>query len=407
MPCVVKCGGHSLAGYSTIDDYGFVINLSKMKSVSVGSGTAVVQAGALWKDVYSKMENQLVTGGLCPSVGVGGYTLGGGYSALSRKYGLAIDNVISTTMVTASGDSVVVANDSTNPDLFWALRGGGGGNFGIVTDFTFKTHPANYSSYVLGSLSFEAGAKSQEALTMIGKINFQLPWEVYLDIAVSPNKELSVFIISLGNNSDATGLLQPLIDLASGTSFLNFDSYYSLIDELAKEKGYDAEASEIPELLRACIYEVLSKNLVETLFELDTPEECMYSFMHLGGAVSEVKSDETAYFHRSGNFENYIICRYVSEEQKERVEEFLDNTFTILEDGSHCIGNYVNDMDRRLLNWQEQYYGTNYHHLLDVKNKWNPVESGYFHFEQEIGSSYHFEKDGTLEKHVLPKKSEL
>ena len=401
VPCVVKCGGHSLTGYSTIED-GFVINLSKMNSVSVGSGTVVVQAGALWKDVYGRMGNQLVTGGLCPSVGVGGLTLGGGYSGLSRKYGLVIDNVISMTMVTASGDSVVVANDSTNADLFWALRGGGGGNFGVVTEFTFKTHPADYSSYVFGSLHFEAGAKSQEALTMIGKMNLQLPWEMYLDIAVSADRELSVFTIYLGSYSNAVKILQPLIDMSSGTSFINFNSYYSLIDELAKERGYDAKVSGVPVLLRGCIYEALSENLVETLFNLDTPGECTYSFMHVGGAVGEFKSDETAYFHRSGEFENYIVCEYKTEEHKERVEDFVDDVFTILEDGGYCIGNYVNDLERQLLNWQEKYYGANYQRLLDIKNRWNPVGSGYFHFPQEIGSSYSFER-----KNVPSEKSEL
>lgn len=391
VPCVVKSGGHSNSGYSTIDgskDGGFVINLAKMNAISVENGTLIVQAGARWKNVYDKIDDLLVTGGLCPFAGVGGFTLGGGYSGLSRKYGLAVDNVVSMTMVVVNGDRVVIANDTVNTDLFWALRGGGGGNFGIVTDFTFKTHAADYSSYVLGSLSFDAGAKSQEALSMIGRINSQLPREMYLDISISSNKKLSVFPIFLGSSADAVVHLQPILNLASRSSFSNFSSYYSLAYKLAADSGYDEVTSGKPELARGCIIETLSEDLVEALFKFDTPKECMLLFMHLGGAISGVKPDETAYFYRSGEFDNYIACRYIGNEQKESVEKYLDHVYSTLEESGYCIGNYVNDMDRKLLNWKEKYYGANYQRLLEIKNKWNPVGSGYFHFPQEIGSNH-------------------
>lgn len=258
VPCVVKSGGHSNSGYSTIDgsvNDGFVINLAKMKGVSVKDDTVVVQAGCRFKDVYETLNgsHQLVTGGLCPFVGVGGYTQGGGYSGLSRKYGLAIDNVISMTMVTALGSRVVVANATTNSDLFWALRGGGGGNFGIVTDITFKTHTSEYSNYILGSLSFEAGAKSQEALSVIGRINSQLPQELYLDISVSSNRQLHVSPIFLGSLADAKVALKPITDLATEVSYANYSSYYTLAHEFATHGGYDEGTSGNPELLKGCI----------------------------------------------------------------------------------------------------------------------------------------------------------
>lgn len=157
VPCVVKNGGHSRSGDSTIDDRGFVINLAKMNRVDVNGDTVVAQAGAKWSDIYNKLDaNQLIVGPVCPTVGVSGYTLGGGYSLLARTYGLGSDNVVSMTMAKADGSGLVVVNATTNPDLYWALKGGGGGNFGIVTEFTLRIHPARFSNYIFGKLLFDA-----------------------------------------------------------------------------------------------------------------------------------------------------------------------------------------------------------------------------------------------------------
>ena len=140
-PVAVKSGGHCFAGYSTIDSKGFVISLQKMRKVTLDlqRETVTVQSGANWGDVYSSVDNSgyVVVGGCVPAVGIGGYILGGGYSMLSRASGgLACDSAVSYTMVTADGKDVVTANEMVNQDLFWALRGGGGGNFGVLVDVT-------------------------------------------------------------------------------------------------------------------------------------------------------------------------------------------------------------------------------------------------------------------------------
>lgn len=385
MPCVVKSGGHCNSGYSTIGTNGFVINLEKMNDVRVGSNTVVVQTGSRWKNVYDKLEDkQLIMGGMCPFVGVGGYTLGGGYSILSRKYGLAIDNVISMTMVTANGDGVVTANATMNSDLFWAMRGGGGGNFGIVTDITFKFHAADYHAYILGSLSF--GNKSQQALSLLGRINSQLPREMYLDFIISSYEELHVASVYLGMYEHALEILKPLTDMASNVSFSTFNSYYSLAYKLAADSGINAHTSGESELLRGCIFETLDEKLVQILFNFDIQDGCLMKFNHLGGAIADVKPEETAYYHRNAPFNHYILCKYPPSEEKETIK-YADGYYDVLEQSGYCSGNYVNDMDYRLGNWKEKYYGANYQRLLKIKNIWNPVTSGYFHFPQEIGSN--------------------
>lgn len=131
IPVAVKSGGHCFAGYSTTDSNGFVISLKNMNHVQVKGNMATVQAGACWGDVYSALDDTsyVAVGGCVPAVGIGGYILGGGYSMLSRGHGgLACDKAMSFTMVTADGSRLVNATAEENQDLFWALKGGGGGN---------------------------------------------------------------------------------------------------------------------------------------------------------------------------------------------------------------------------------------------------------------------------------------
>jgi FAD/FMN-containing dehydrogenase len=139
----VRSGGHSYGGWSTTA--GLVIDVSRMSQVSVdvGARTARVGAGTLLVDLYDRLAayGQAVPGGSCPTVGVAGLALGGGVGVVGRLFGLTCDNVIGVEIVTADG-MVRECSADTEPDLFWACRGGGGGSFGVVTAFTFRTHPA-------------------------------------------------------------------------------------------------------------------------------------------------------------------------------------------------------------------------------------------------------------------------
>ncbi len=326
-------GGHCNSGYSTIDN-GFVINLAKMKEITVSSDKVEVQAGARWEDVYKLMNSQqLVLGGMCPLVGVAGYTLGGGYSILSRKYGLAIDNLVSMRMVVANGSKVLFINETVNPDLFWALRGSGGGNYGIVTEFAFKTHTVTYQNYTLGEFSFEAGAKSQQALVAVGQMNYHLPREMYLDISINSNKELSISPIYLGSCEGAIEHLKPLIKLASQTKFTNFTSYYTLIQAIAKNRY--TPTSGTPLLQRGCILNNLDYNTVNTLFSSNIPFFCQIAFMHLGGAIADIQSVDTAYVNRQGQFDYFSMCLYQNEVHEAAAHLFEDELYPLLSNGGH------------------------------------------------------------------------
>ena len=137
-----RCGGHSYGGYSTTR--GVVVDVTRMNRISVGDGVATVGAGTLLIDLYSRLWRRRVTvpGGSCPTVGIAGLALGGGVGLSGRRFGTTADNIRELTIVTADGEALVCSANQ-NEDLYWACRGGGGGNFGIVSSFVFDTHPVD------------------------------------------------------------------------------------------------------------------------------------------------------------------------------------------------------------------------------------------------------------------------
>src|SRR5437868_9523326 len=158
LPIAVRGGGHSIAGFSTIDD-GIVIDLSQMNDVRVDpvARSASVGGGAVWADVDHETQayGLATTGGLVSSTGVAGFTLGGGIGWTMRKFGLACDNLLAADVVTADG-RLERSSESENADLLWGLRGGGG-NFGIVTQFELDLHRLGPTVYA-GPIFYPAAA---------------------------------------------------------------------------------------------------------------------------------------------------------------------------------------------------------------------------------------------------------
>jgi len=164
LPLAVRGGGHNGGGLGSVDD-GVVIDLSLLRKVAVDAGarTARVAGGATWADVDAATHEHglAVPCGIISTTGVGGLTLGGGIGHLTRGYGLTIDNLLAADVVLADGERVT-ANADENPELFWAIRGGGG-NFGVVTEFTFRAHPV---SDVVGGPTFWPLEQTEELLAV-------------------------------------------------------------------------------------------------------------------------------------------------------------------------------------------------------------------------------------------------
>ena len=382
---VLRSGGHSEAGYSSIGSEGFVIYLTEMNRVVIDDTTKVihVQAGARWRDVYDKTgSDYLIVGGACPSVGVSGYTLGGGYSFLSRYLGLAIDNLLSATMVTANGSSVVSVNSTVNPDLFWALRGGGGGNFGAVTEFTFQLHPI-HPNYVFGFLTF-LGNQTSPMLELFGAAAL-LPKEVNLEVAIFPSQRSIMSTLFIGNYEDAMKVLKPFIELASEVDVKNYSSYKDVLEIVGKDFP---DVSSHPEMLRGCTIKAMTNQVANIFSEADVPSSCMMILDLYGGSIKGNAPNATAFYHRNASMHFFSPCQYSNQTEYAEVSQFEDKIFDSLMQGGHCAGGYINDLDPKVSNWQHFYYGENYKRLVEIKQKWNPIGSGTLHFHQEIGSTY-------------------
>ncbi|MFL5337847.1 MAG: FAD-binding oxidoreductase, partial [Geminicoccaceae bacterium] len=222
-----RSGGHSYAGYSTLTN-GVVLDLRRLNWVNFdqSAGTATIGAGVQLIDAYSELAKHGVTvpGGSCPSVGIAGVTLGGGFGLASRHLGLTIDSLLAVKIVTADGKFWTV-DDQSDPDLLWALKGGGGGNFGIVTEFVFKVHPMPVSAtYFEVRWPWSSADTAIEAWqSWAPHTNDKLTSILHLE-SVGP----SIFANGqyLGASGDIPGLVRDLLTVAGASLHSNVEQPY-------------------------------------------------------------------------------------------------------------------------------------------------------------------------------------
>ena len=391
-PVVIKSGGHSFAGYSTTDSNGFVISMRRLNSVTVKEARVITQSGASWGDVYSAVDDTgyVAVGGCVPAVGIGGYIQGGGYSLLSRGYGgLACDLVEAFTMVTADGNAVVRASKDENPDLFWALRGGGGGNFGALIDVELRLAPKP-KCFVWSRLNYDTAEDTEKALIAIGNNLQSFPKELNLDIALhgfSGRKLLTLDAVYADHHEEnvreALNSLHPTTTSAPQT----YSSFLKFVTEYSKRHGFVHYEVE-PVYVKGAMISTLPNRLAKIFAELEIPPECLIELVHMGGDIMALRPDETVFRARSAQYSFYTYGRYADKDDKSKRDEvvsFATTTYNAVRLSGCTVGSYVNYTDRYLKDWTTEYYGENYPRLCQVKEKWNPVGRGTLHFEQEIG----------------------
>eukprot|EP00794_Sanderia_malayensis_P019260 gene19260-21188_t len=391
-PVAVKSGGHSFAGYSTIDKQGFVIALNKLSKVTLNENILTVQAGTNWCNVYGALEGTkyMAVGGCVPAVGIGGYLLGGGYSMLSRAHGgLGCDKAVSFTMVTADGSQVVTATKDTNEDLFWAMKGGGGGNFGVMVEAELKVEPRPHS-FIWKRLFYNDSEHIEEAINLIGQNLLTFPKELNLDIATHSfhtDRTLTLDAVYCDHHKDITEAAlnalnpQKTSEATSYTSFLEFTTEYS------KRHGFVHHEVE-PMYAKGAMITGFSTELANYFANVDMPSECLIEFVHMGGDIKEIGVKDTAFPYRSAEYSFYTYGRFNDDKHKEEVIDFATVAYNKVKASKQALGSYVNYMDRHLQNWQSEFYGVNYDRLCQIKNKWNPIGKGPLHFQQEIGSNW-------------------
>ena len=391
-PVTIKSGGHSFAGYSTIDSTGFVISLQRMKKVTHSNESITVQSGANWGDVYSAVDNSghIVVGGCVPAVGIGGYILGGGYSMLSRANGgLACDNAVSFTMVTAGGEEVVKATETANEDLFWALRGGGGGNFGVLVDVTLRLRKSPHQ-FKWSRLVYDNTENSEKGLVIVGENLTTLPKELNLDMALhvfSGKKLLTLDAVYSDHHEEIVQDALKRLHPTTVSPQLSYTSYLDFTTDYSKRHGFVHYEVE-PVYIKGAMINSLPSSLAKYFAELQIPPECLIEFVHMGGDIQQFSPTDTAFPARSAQYSFYTYGRFLDPAHRLEVHRFAESTYDAVKSSGCAVGSYVNYMDPFLKNWAQEYYGVNYERLCRVKEKWNPIGKGSLHFQQEIGSNY-------------------
>jgi FAD/FMN-containing dehydrogenase len=382
-PLAARSGGHSYAGFSTPDN-ALVVDLAGMSGVRVNSdGTAVVGAGARLIDVYAALAaaGRCLPAGSCPSVGVAGLTLGGGIGVLSRKYGLTADHLVGATVVTADGAARTVSA-SSEPNLFWALRGGGGGNFGIVTSFTFTTMPA--PRLAVFQLAYPAGAVADA----------YGPWQDWLRAA--PDELWTNFNVTGGSAPTATiagcyvgtpsGLNQRLNSLIGrigaqpvrrtvlAKSYLGAMRYFagcagrSMATCQAETHGPAWHRESFVASSRMLAAPV--KDPARLVSVAKNHPNLHVIVDGLGGAVGRVAVGATAFPHRTAVASVQLYLKTTAAAQHVAAQQVVAarNALTPLTGE----GAYVNYIDATMPNWARAYYGTNLPRLRQVAQHYDP-----------------------------------
>lgn len=380
-----RSGRHSYGGYSTTSS-GVVLDVSRMNFIQPHGGTALIGAGAILIDIYAKLNNRhlMIPGGSCPTVGIAGLALGGGHGWSGRKYGLTSDNVQQLTIVTADA-KVLVCNAHQNSDLYWACRGGGGGNFGIVTNFTFKTHPASNVSLFQIQWPWSDAARVLEA------------WQSWAPHAPA-NLGLSVLVLSsgkgsiissgqfFGSTSALRSLIRPLTNAGSPTSVkvnpstfwqavLNFAACSSLSEcRSVPPDTFTARSDYAQKPFSSAGINAVTRGLENWPSGAGGMALILDSY---GGAINKVPAGATAFAHRNMLFAMQYYASPGSGSNLAALNRYWQSLRPYVSGYA-----YVNYIDPQLPNWQHAYYGANYPRLVSIKKKYDP--SNFFRFKQSI-----------------------
>jgi FAD/FMN-containing dehydrogenase len=379
----VRGGGHNIAG-NAVCDGGLLIDLSLMKSVRVdpAAATARVEPGATLADFDKEaQEFGLATPlGINSTTGVAGLTLGGGMGWTTRKLGLTVDNLISADVVTADG-KLVRASATENPDLFWALRGGGG-NFGIVTSFEFKLHPLGPE--VLSGLIVHPLEMAGELLPQFRRLAREAPeelttWVVMRKAPPLPflpaewhGKEVLVFAACYAGDMKEgekalkalRSLGKPIADVIAPHPFTAWQAAFDpLLTPGARNYWKSHDFADLPDAAISAI--------LKGVRELPSPE-CEVFIAHVGGAMARIPVNATPWPNRDAHFIMNVHTRWQDKAQDQACIAWARHLFKAtapFASDSVYVNFMPDDEDDRV----EKAYGTNYRRLAEIKRRYDPA----------------------------------
>jgi FAD/FMN-containing dehydrogenase len=399
MVVATRGGGHCFGGRSSTE--GLLLDVTAMRSVEISGGTVEVGGGTRLGEVYGSLLEQdlAIPGGSCPSVGVAGLTLGGGLGIIGRKYGLTSDHLLRARIVLADG-RLIECDDHHDEELFWALRGAGAGNFGVVTSLTFRTLRAPDATNFHLSWPFSQAAAIIDAWQSWAP---GAPEELAASLLIGSSAELEeppsvgVFGVMLGAESGAAELVEDLVDRARSDPDAEFRKHMSFRettrywgDRAAREpvtgeppgwelRGHRFIKSEFfqrpfsPELIDALLENFVNGRVGGQTRELD--------FSPWGGGYNRVPADATAFVHRDDRFwlkHATEVEPGASTSAKEAAHDWVRRSWATV----HPVGTgrvFPNFPDPDLKDWAHAYFGANLDRLVSIKARYDAENVFRFH----------------------------
>ena len=378
----VKSGGHDYSGNSVLNG-GLVIDLSHMNSVSINPDkkTAIAGPGVRWGEFDEAAQNHglATTGATVSTVGIAGYTLGGGTGYLARKHGLALDNLISAEVVTARGE-LVQASKNKNPDLFWAIRGGGG-NFGIVTSFEFQLHktgPQIMAGQIVHPIEKAADTLRFYRMFMEKASDEMACYAFFLNIPpldafpeeYHGKSAISLVLAHTGDEETAKNELQSVLDfgepILSAVQPIPYTTAQKMFDEgMPKGNRWYSKAHML---------DTLSNDAIDTILQYtkNIPGPFSVAYLEpLGGAINRVKVNETAFPHRNSAYSFHIFAGWATPDNDTEPIKWAKEFYQAMTPHTNG-GVYVNLLGHDDKDRITAAYSSNHKKLMEIKKNWDP-----------------------------------
>ncbi|WP_433748102.1 FAD-binding oxidoreductase [Falsibacillus pallidus] len=388
IPIRIRSGGHHYEGYST-GNYVLVIDISRLNRVKIDehNGTLTMHGGASNQQLYNAVgkAGYPFPGGTCPTVGVAGYTLGGGWGYSTRFFGLGCDSLIELEIVDYTG-KLLKANEDENEDLFWACRGAGGGNFGVVVSMTFSLPPKLNEVTLV-----EIYAPNASKETMIDFLNTWQNWLRGLDdrmtlvasIYQSKAEGMAIYGRGLffGGCEEAKELLEPFQDIEGMQFFLEDLSFNEAMDKV--QASYPP--SEKFKSTGRFVYRHYNRRELEGIVDIiqKTAPGSVYaaiSVYALGGKVQAFGKRETAFYYRDARYIMGIQSVWEQDQYAEKNIRWVEDRFQYIK--NITTGSYINFPYSELKDYEIAYYGQNAGRLNRINKKYDPYNV--FRFPQAI-----------------------
>ena len=386
LEVAVRGGGHNVAGRATVDG-GLMIDLSLMKGIHVDSRSRTVRAqgGVTWAELNreTQLHGLAVTGGVVSTTGIAGLTLGGGLGWLMGKHGLALDNLRSVELVTADGQVLRVSKDD-EPDLFWALRGGGG-YFGVATSFEYQLHPVG--PMITGGLVAHPFEQARDVLKFYRDVTASLPDEmtVFGGLLHAPDgsgAKLAAMVAGhCGSPAAGETAMRPLKQFGSPAMDAIGPMPYSQLNGML-DGGFPKGALNY---WKSSFLTRLSDEAIDTMIDCfarcPTPMGALL-LEHFHGAATRVGVTDTAFPHRADGFNLLVLAQWMEPSDTERCIEWARKTYAAMAPFM-AAGRYVNYLgDDEPGDPIAAAYGPNHRRLREIKAKYDP--SNFFHVNQNV-----------------------